>query len=447
MRVDSLTVADLIKPIYVRTTKRELDIPDVDRKLISLDLSPVQAKLYALMRSEVARVTAEHALSIRSRIAFRSLGRSIMRLLQVVSNPALLTKEIGFAHEGLLGEVLEEGKHRRSSTHACAKAARTTREEIADLDILCIQRGANGRTVDIGAVFIHGGVDAGDEDDEDTREGKIKAFHDDATIRVMVANPAAASEGISLHTVCQNAIYVDRTFNAALSAIRRQDPPAGTSQGSGPDGGDSGVSWDEIDEIVRLRLGLKIDRMSAVLEDPSLNVDPIPFDSAALDAFGRLRRGNHGRRHRGDHSRFEARGKRMINLSPGLLYSAQKLVETVSTHPMDRDEYLWSFRTILVSPADGVLALATRCGWIGINEHLGLDVTEMGRKVQSLPDVEEKLRQQIKDFIQAVQPAWANLVPAGRAESLPFMPEPARQCFVEAGLGASPPSDAVISWW
>ena len=94
-----------------------------------------------------------------------------------------------------------------------------------------------------------------------------------------------------------------------------------------------------------------------------------------------------------------------------------------------------------------MLALATRCGWIGINEQLGLDVTEMGSRVQALTGVEDKLRQQIKDFIQAVQPAWANLVPAGRAEALPFMPEAARQCFREAGLVESPPSDAVISWW
>lgn len=32
---------------------------------------------------------------------------------------------------------------------------------------------------------------------------------------VMVANPAAASEGVSLHRVCHHAIYLDRTFNAA----------------------------------------------------------------------------------------------------------------------------------------------------------------------------------------------------------------------------------------
>ena len=57
------------------------------------------------------------------------------------------------------------------------------------------------RLSDLGAVYIHGGVDAGDEDDDETREGKIKRFHDDPTIRIMVANPAAASEGISLHKI------------------------------------------------------------------------------------------------------------------------------------------------------------------------------------------------------------------------------------------------------
>ena len=137
----------------------------------------------------------------------------------------------------------------------------------------------------------------------------------------------------------------------------------------------------------------------------------------------------------------------MTTLSPGLLYSSQKLIDTVALHPMDRDEFLWSFRTMLVSPAEGVLALSTRCGWIGINEHLGLDVTEMGRYVQTLVGEEQKLRQQIKDFIQAVQPAWAKLLPAGRSEALPFMPEPARQCFAEAGLSHRPPDDETIQWW
>jgi SNF2 family DNA or RNA helicase len=58
-------------------------------------------------------------------------------------------------------------------------------------------------------------VPTGLPDDESTREGRIARFHDDPDCHVLVANPAACSEGISLHRVCHNAIYLDRSFNAA----------------------------------------------------------------------------------------------------------------------------------------------------------------------------------------------------------------------------------------
>ena len=285
MSVDATSVADLIKPVYVRTTKKELDLPKVDRKLIVLDLSPIQAKLYGLMRSEVAR-QAEMALSRRNQVAFRSLGRSVMRLLRLVSNPPLLAREIGFAHEGLLAELLQEGKAPKVE-YACGRARQLARQGrktliwssfVANVELIA------ERLADLGAVYIHGKVDAGSEDDDETREGKIKAFHDDPAIKVMVANPAAASEGISLHTVCQNAIYVDRTFNAAhylqsedrihrLGLRKDQVPMIEILECRAT-----------IDEIVRLRLGFKVDRMSTVLDDPSLNVDPIPFDEIDEDA-------------------------------------------------------------------------------------------------------------------------------------------------------------------
>src|SRR5690606_35686406 len=71
------------------------------------------------------------------------------------------------------------------------------------------------RLSDVGALYIHGGVDAGDEDVDGTREAKIKQFRDNPNAAVLVANPAAASEGVSLHDICHHAIYLDRTFNAA----------------------------------------------------------------------------------------------------------------------------------------------------------------------------------------------------------------------------------------
>src|SRR5262249_16226093 len=64
-------------------------------------------------------------------------------------------------------------------------------------------------------VVIYGAVATGSDEDADTREGRIRRFHADPNCRVMIANPAACGEGISLHTACHHAIYVDRAFNAA----------------------------------------------------------------------------------------------------------------------------------------------------------------------------------------------------------------------------------------
>ena len=48
-----------------------------------------------------------------------------------------------------------------------------------------------------------------------TREKIIKDFHEpDSPFKVIIANPFAVSESISLHQACHNAIYMERTFNA-----------------------------------------------------------------------------------------------------------------------------------------------------------------------------------------------------------------------------------------
>lgn len=49
------TVSDLIKPVFVRTTKAELDLPRVNRILTPIQMLPKQRHLYELMRSEEAR--------------------------------------------------------------------------------------------------------------------------------------------------------------------------------------------------------------------------------------------------------------------------------------------------------------------------------------------------------------------------------------------------------
>ena len=55
-----------------------------------------------------------------------------------------------------------------------------------------------------------------DNESVETRERIIKEFHhDNCPYKVLIANPFAISESISLHKACHNAIYLERTFNAA----------------------------------------------------------------------------------------------------------------------------------------------------------------------------------------------------------------------------------------
>jgi SNF2 family DNA or RNA helicase len=139
------------------------------------------------------------------------------------------------------------------------------------------------RLADLGAVYIHGQVDAGDEDDDETREGRIKLFHDDDNVMVLVANPAAAGEGISLHSVCHHALYLDRTFNAAHylqseDRIHRLGLKATQSTTI-----EIVECKNTIDETVRYRLSDKVHAMADALNDSSLRIDPIPFDPPAIE--------------------------------------------------------------------------------------------------------------------------------------------------------------------
>jgi SNF2 family DNA or RNA helicase len=208
-------------------------------------------------------------------------------LLQFVSNPALISSHLGFAHPDLLAAALAEGDGPKLR-YVLKKARQIARSGEKVLIWSSFVRNVEyiaERLSDLGAVYIHGGVDAGDEDDDETREGKIKLFHDDSTVRVMVANPAAASEGLSLHRVCHHAIYLDRTFNAAHylqseDRIHRFGLPKDQKTTI-----EIVECIDSVDETVRERLGYKIGQMAEALEDSSLRPDPIALDPNDIEDF------------------------------------------------------------------------------------------------------------------------------------------------------------------
>lgn len=277
--VDADTVKDVIKPIYVRTTKTELHIPEITRVKREIPLSPAQRQLYQLLCSEYARENFQ-GLNALDRRKLRSLGKSALTLLQLVSNPTLLAKRNYFQHKDLLNALLSEGDSPKLEyvTNRARQLALQGKKTIIWSGFVQNVELIAARLYDLGAEYIHGGVEAGSEDEEFTRERKIKRFHDDDSCFVMVANPAACSEGISLHTVCHNAIYLDRNYNAA-QYLQSEDrihrfglkPEQQTLV-------EILCSPDTIDESVSDRLSLKVDLMKEVLDDPDLNIDPIDFN-------------------------------------------------------------------------------------------------------------------------------------------------------------------------
>lgn len=276
--VDS--VVSQIKPVYVRTTKAELGLPEVYRKTISLDMSPLQREIYKSLKSEIKRQLIP-MLSDASRFSLRELGKRVTKVVQFVSNPSLLASDLDYVFDEKMGELLARTDGPKID-YACKRAI-----ELASQGKKVIIWSQFVRNVEIisdrlkflGADFIHGGVDAGDEDENDTREWKIKQFHENPDKMVLVANPAAASEGISLHKVCHNAIYVDRSFNAA-HYLQSEDRihRLGLQPDQHPE-----VEILEckstIDQVIDRRLRSKIDLMAQSLNDVSLNVDTIPYDS------------------------------------------------------------------------------------------------------------------------------------------------------------------------
>lgn len=272
-------VVDRMMPVYVRTNKTQLGLPPVTRLLARRPMDPLQARLYELMKSELAR-DAAHALSQRSRQAFRGLGRSVVRILQFVSNPALLAREIGFAHSDELAAALSEGRgpKLRYVVKRARQLAREGKKVLIWTTFVENVEHLAASLQDLGAVYIHGGVDAGSEDDEETREGKIRLFHDDPSVMALIANPAAAAEGISLHTVCHHAIYLDRNFNAA-QYLQSEDRIHRLGLPSEQETIIEIVECENsVDETVRQRLQFKIDLMATALNDPGLRVSPTLMD-------------------------------------------------------------------------------------------------------------------------------------------------------------------------
>ena len=228
----------------------------------------------------------------------------LIRLMQAATNPNLLTVPLkNFASfEDFDPEVVEEDNSlindilQYSANEVPAKFVKA-RELIEDIiqnkgkvvvwaiyvkNILDFEAYLQSCGIPCRTLYGATPVSSGDEDDDttETREKIISEFHrEDSSFNVIIANPFAVSESISLHKVCHNAIYMERSFNAA-HFIQSKDRihRYGLKQGTVTNYYYL-LSEDSVDDVIHNRLITKETRLREIIESM-----PIPlFENAELE--------------------------------------------------------------------------------------------------------------------------------------------------------------------
>lgn len=218
---------DVIGNLYVRTTKSDLELPPIKRHFKTVEMGKGQSALYAVVRDAFLRDRT--SLRTGSGYDLRKARRSVMRLLQLSANPVMavnaMTRDDSAPLSGIMQQVLDDGPSpkmlavRDFARELAADGRKTVIWSIFTDTIEQMER----MLADLQPVTVYGDIPSGEATDPSTREGRIRRFHEDAACRCLIANPAAAGEGINLHQCCHDAIYLDRSYNAThyLQSIDR----------------------------------------------------------------------------------------------------------------------------------------------------------------------------------------------------------------------------------
>ncbi len=290
------SVGDAIAPFFVRTNKAQLNLPAVNTYYAPVHMDEHQQAICDALRN---RYQGSLGLNPQDQASFARMGEVTMYLLQAASSPRLLRTSADPARAYRFpplaipaGSSLAELVERYADYEVPAKVAAVCQIVRANAD-------ANRKTLvwsnfpdnlldlevqlaSLQPAVVYGGVPSLDESvapaDVRTRERELQRFRWDDDCKVLLANPAALSEGVSLHHNCHDAVYMDRTFNAgqylqSLDRIHRlgldQDTITNVTILTSPG---------TIDESVNRRLAVKTKRLAAMLADEHLVQLALPDD-------------------------------------------------------------------------------------------------------------------------------------------------------------------------
>ncbi|MYB40215.1 DEAD/DEAH box helicase [Candidatus Saccharibacteria bacterium] len=221
-----------IEPFYVRVTKGQLDLPKpIFCTPDSIAMGPVQQVIYDAINQSTPRL--QHDAQNNPSL-FKS---RLIRLRQAASNPDLLNFKLDSYYDELEGDYV----NRMELVDGCLDLSPQVQQKIKEYRRLevpekfkvalkhCEYVRSQGGKVIIWCEFVRNILSLKEYLDKNNiqaallygavpykeRVDIIKSFHDDDDLGVIIANPHAVGESISLHLACNNAVYFEQSFNAA----------------------------------------------------------------------------------------------------------------------------------------------------------------------------------------------------------------------------------------
>ncbi|MFI1647942.1 DEAD/DEAH box helicase [Streptomyces avidinii] len=284
---DLAFASKVLRPLFTRTTKSELGLPPVDIRVSYVDLPDAHRRLYSALRKKVSDV------SQREQEEFTRLGKILVYLMMASTSPALLEKggdrydplpfyvpPLSAPSGGSLRELMrnlpryEMSPKYEAVLQTVSENARQGRKTLVWSTFVRNLTTLGSALAKFSPAVVHGG--SADRDEQ------IRRFRQDPDCMVLLSNPATLGEGISLHHVCHDAIYLDRDFAAgrflqSLDRIHRLGMAAGTTTRI-----TVLITSGTIDEVVHERLGRKLSFLSQILDDPSVQELADPEEDTAL---------------------------------------------------------------------------------------------------------------------------------------------------------------------
>ncbi|GAB2845922.1 DEAD/DEAH box helicase [Streptomyces deserti] len=270
---DLAYASSVLRPLFTRTTKQELGLPPVRMRVRYVDMPELHSEIYNSLMGGMGSGAAREDLS--------SLGRTALRLLMAATSPALLL-EGASRYDPLVYQLPPLEVPEGSSLYALLQnlpdyeLSPKYKEAVA----IVAENAQQGRKTLVWTTFVRSlttlermfekyspAVVYGGTPD---RDEQLRRFREDPSCMVLISNPATLGEGISLHHVCHDALYIDRDFMAgrflqSLDRIHRLGLAPGTETRV-----TVLAARRTIDEVVEVRLDQKLEFMGRVLDDPTV---------------------------------------------------------------------------------------------------------------------------------------------------------------------------------